>query len=133
MEEHVDSILGVAFAIGGSVVAWLVADTRSKARMGFMDEKVAGHAKELGSVRKDADIAGAKKDMRLAALEIKSAECEAAQRELHRAVERIEEQKASKELFDSFRTEVTTMRQDMDRRFDRLERLILKQRDNDEA
>lgn len=39
-------------------------------------------------------------------------------------IERIDEQKASKEVVDGFRREVSELKFDMDKRFDKLERLI---------
>lgn len=62
--------------------------------------------------------------LRVNAIEITHARSEQDAVELRRMIDRIDNTKASKEVVDGFRTEVSGLRADMDKRFDRIERLI---------
>ena len=45
--------------------------------------------------------------------------------DLRRQIERLDAEKASKDVVESFRQEIGTLRNDMDKRFDRIEQLIV--------
>ena len=58
------------------------------------------------------------------ALNLSVARSEQDRIEIHRTMQRIDESKASKEMVDAFRGEFATLRGDIDKRFDKLERLL---------
>jgi gas vesicle protein len=108
---------GVVSTIGGSFVAWLVADARSKTRWSYTEEKVSQIKKEHDHV---IDVL----QERASSLEIKTARAEQERAEFNRNLERLDATKASKEVVDAFRNEVSSLRADMDKRFDRIERML---------
>ena len=108
---------GAVSTIAGSVVAWLMADTRSKTRWAYTEEKVA-------AIRQAQDHTVAVQQERISALEIKNARSDQDREGLGKSIERLEATKASKEVVDAFRSEVSSLRQDMDKRFDRIERIL---------
>ena len=112
-------ILGVLASLAFSVVAWLMADARSKARMTYIEERM--HALEA-----QQDYIAKTVLERLGNSEVKLARTEQDRIEIHRLIERLDANKASKEIVDSFRAEVGNLRSDIDRRFDNLERLLTK-------
>ena len=110
-------ILSIVISSVGAFVSWLISDVKSKSKILYMDEKVLAMRQELDILDKIAFE-------RIAVLEIKLAKFEEHREELHRLVTRLDNQKASKDVVDGFRSEITTLRVDMDKRFDRIERLF---------
>ena len=109
--------LPIVVAIIAPIISWILADARSKARALFMEERVATLKQDS---QREMDNGG----LRLNTLEIKLARSEQDRIEIHKSVERIDTQKASKEVVDGFRSEIATLRQDIDKRFDKLERIL---------
>lgn len=111
----------VLAAVGTSLfsgfLAWVVSDARSKSRLEFMTEKV-------NTLKLEHDKAIKAHSDKIGAMEIKTATGEQAHVEIHRMIERIDSQKASKEVVDGFRSEISNLRVDMDKRFDKIERLL---------
>lgn len=120
MEPYKDVLLpslSLLFSLGGGIVAWLVADAMAKTRSRIMEEQLKNHQKS-----KDGEISSLQ--VRMGSLEIKMARSEQDRAELHRMNDRLDASKASKEVVDGIRTDITSLRQDMDKRFDKLERLL---------
>ena len=108
--------LGGVFAAG---IAWLLADTRSKSRIGFMEEK-------LGLVTGELEKMSIDSQKRIGMLELSNAKNEQAHIETNNNITRLDSTKASKEIVEGFRNEIQTLKTDMDKRFDRIERLLEK-------
>ncbi len=105
--------LSVAIPVGTAFIAWIASDARSKARAEAAD-------KELAAVKtENMALAG-----RVSALEVGLARCEADRSETHRSLDRLDDGKASKDVVDGLGKQIATLRDDMDKRFDRLERLL---------
>jgi len=104
-------------SVGSSAVGWLISDARSKGRIAYIEEKTEATGKNHDS---SLQLHGT----RLSEIEINCARSDQERAEIHRMIERLDASKASKEVVDGFRSEVANLRIDMDRRFDRIERLI---------
>lgn len=109
--------LAVIFSILGSVITWIISDVRSKSRLSYMEEKVEEVKGQLVNGfnfnRESIDK-----------LNDEAVRCTVTQEQFYKELTRVDSTKASKELVDSFRIEISTLKLDMDKRFDRLERLI---------
>jgi len=103
------SIAALLVAICGAVLSWLLSDARTKTRLegayAVINEQAKAIEKNHGGIRE---------------LELQGARSQQDRLEMHRQLEG----KASRESVDGFRSELTTLRIDMDKRFDRLERLL---------
>lgn len=108
-------------AVASPLISWLVADARSKARSVFTEEKVA-------EAKAQWDTSRESHESRIAELELNAARSAQDRLDIRRVTDRLDTTKASKELVDGFRSEIQSIRADMDKRFDRLER-ILERRD----
>jgi len=108
-------IVGVCVSLMMSAIGWIVADTRSKSRLTYAEEK-------LYTLRKAADSALDQ----CSHLALDAARSQQDRQEIHRIMDRLDSQKASKEIVDGFRAEVANLRIDMDKRFDRIERMLSK-------
>ena len=119
----VDStFISILSAIGGVVaagVAWLIADARIKTRLTFMEEKV-------DLVTGDIEKVSEESQKRISLLELATAKNEQAHIETTNNILRLDTTKASKEIVEGFRNEIHTLKSDMDKRFDRIERLLEK-------
>lgn len=104
-------------AIGSAVVSWLIVDARTKAKLSFLEDKVEGLAGRMDEQGKSLYSRSSTHDLGIGRLE---QSCE----EMRRGMERLEETKASRELVDNITDQLATLRADIDKRFDRLERLI---------
>ena len=105
--------LPLVVSLGVSVIAWIIADARSKSRVAYIDDRVMILERESGLLQQARNE-----------LEIKLARSEQDRQEIHRGLERLDDSKASKEVVEGFRGEMATLRVDMDKRFDRLERIL---------
>jgi len=108
-------IATILISIACSVIAWFASDIKSKARQGFIEEKLKFTHNQLEDAQALVDQ-----------LNIKAAQTETAHEEIFRAIHRLNDEKASREVVESFRNEIHTLRVDIDKRFDRIERLLTK-------
>jgi len=113
-------LVGSLSAVVGVItagVAWLVADARAKTRLSFLEDKISLVMVDLDKTAQDSR-------KRISAVELELSRGEQARKEITNNVNRIDNTKASKELVDGFRNEIQTLKSDMDKRFDRIERLL---------
>lgn len=111
-----ETILGSAalvLSILAPIVIWLLNDTRSKTRLLFLEARLSASDALCGA-----------NQTRIAALEIAQAESTQDRAALHGEINKIDATKASKESLDGFAREVAALRGDMDKRFDKLERML---------
>ena len=115
--ETLIPLWSAAASLVGGLLVWLLADTRSKARLQFLEEKV--QAAKLA-----ADIPLLDLTTRSHALECQIARSDQDRLELHRGLDRLEQSKASKDVLDLLKTDLERLEALMEKRFDRLERII---------
>ena len=113
------SILSAISGVVAAGVAWLIADARIKTRLTFMEEKV-------DLVTGDIEKVSEESQKRISLLELATAKNEQAHIETTNNILRLDTTKASKEIVEGFRNEIHTLKSDMDKRFDRIERLLEK-------
>jgi hypothetical protein len=117
LTEAGSNIIAIVVSVGISLAVWLVADARSKARVAFIDEEFSKlqriHAQSQSEFHRT-----------VGEMQIKLGKSEQDRAEIHKQIERIDNVKASKEVVDGFKNEMHILRADMDKRFDRLERLL---------
>jgi hypothetical protein len=106
-------IVGLVLAGLTGLASILYADQRAKGRLDGHLEKQTDNTKRLDSIEEQersniGEHAALKTTVSWLATQI----------------DRIDDQKASKEVVDGFRREVSELKFDMDKRFDKLERLI---------
>lgn len=109
--------LSAVVAVVTAGVAWLVADARAKTRLAFLEDK-------LDLIETDLDKTAQDSRRRISDIELELSRGEQARKEITNNVNRIDSTKASKELVDGLRNEIQTLKSDMDKRFDRIERLL---------
>lgn len=121
LDIDMDSALELLVAyIGPMIVAglgWLLTDTRAKAKISFLEPTIEKTKNDLTSFQHEHQL-------QLKGMELKQAESYQERQELRRLIERLEETKASREAVDGFRNEINILRVDMDKRFDRLEKML---------
>lgn len=108
---------GPALGILGAIIAWFVADTKFKVRIETLEERVnvaRGLAESLQSSAQD----------KFDTILLQNATSAADRADIHRQIDKLDSTKASKEVVDSFKQEITVLRLEMDKRFDRLDRLL---------
>ena len=120
METVSPAILSVLISVFGTALTWLIADAKSKSRVEYINEKLEATNKDHESL---LDFSQSK----VSSLEQRIAKSEQDRGEIHRSIERLDSSKASKDIVDGFRTEINTLRLDMDKRFDKIERMLEKQ------
>ena len=110
-----------------SVLGWIEnylsrrdADTKLKTAQSGMQETINQLA--IGQSQADA---------RLATIEIQNARSDQERIDIHKAIERLDVTKASKDRVDSVVNEITNLKADMDKRFDRIESLLGQRRSTD--
>lgn len=111
-----ETILGASalvLSLLAPIVVWLLNDTRSKTRLLFVETRLAA-----------SETTCSANQARIAALEIAQAESTQDRAALHAEIVKIDATKASKESLDGFAREVAALRGDMDKRFDKLERML---------
>jgi len=104
---------GPLLAIMGAAGAWLLADAKFKARILTLEEKIVSGESFQTAFQTKLDV-----------MTIQSAASIADRVELHRQVDKLDSTKASKEMVEAFKQEITILRMEMDKRFDRLDRLM---------
>jgi hypothetical protein len=97
----------------GAAGAWLLADAKFKARILTLEEKIVSGESFQTAFQTKLDV-----------MTIQSAASIADRVELHRQVDKLDSTKASKEMVEAFKQEITILRMEMDKRFDRLDRLM---------
>jgi len=103
----------IAITIIGGIVAWVAADARAKARSTYADEKL----NEVSDIMTE-------NTNRINYLETKMATSEQDRADLHRAEQRLETTKASRDVVDGIKNDIQILRTELGNRFDRVERLI---------
>ena len=116
-DAWVPAFLAVAVSIGGSLLAWIIADSKAKAALAFLTDAV-------GSLEEKQDALAKTVVEKIVSAEAKISRLEQDRGEMLRMIERLDNLKASKEIVDQFKTEISNLRGDLDRRFDKLERLL---------
>jgi len=116
-DHNVLEILQIVGSAAGMLVAWAVADGRSKARLAHGEERIRELSANCVTEQHETDV-------RLKALEVHQARSEIDRSELRKTIEKLEVTKASKEMLDSFKNELTALKSDMDKRFDKIEDLL---------
>jgi len=114
----VEAICTVVFSLGSSVVAWLLADSKSKSRLGFMEERVVEIKAQQENDHKSCQE-------KLSSLQIQEAKSQQENEEMHRSIDRLDNAKASKDVVQGLSNQISTLQDEIDRRFDRLEKLVL--------
>lgn len=100
-----------------TILAWLWSDAKSKARATFLEEKVKVLTTKYETMFKDYSDSKSSLEQRLATNE-------QVNKEIHNTVEKLDDNKASKEMVQLFKEDIQLIRQDIDKRFDKLERMI---------
>lgn len=111
------SATGIAVGLIGSLCAWLVGDARAKARSEITNERVS--AMSTSSAATHSDVQN-----KLTALEVRLARSEQDSVDIHRSLEKLDTTKASRDSVEPLRAALNQLREDIDRRFDRIESLI---------
>jgi len=109
----------IAISLAGAILVWLLADARFKSRMSFIEEHVSALKATYGTLIDETRE-------NINEIEINTARAEQDRLEIRRMIDRIDNTKASKEVVDGFRSEISALKDDMDKRFDRLERILEK-------
>ena len=100
-----------------TALAWLWGDAKSKARAQFMEEKLKLLNEKYDSMEKNYSD-------RLNSLEQNLVKTEQIGKEVNSYLQRLDDSKASKEIVGTFKDDIQIIRADIDRRFDKLERMI---------
>lgn len=100
-----------------TVLAWLWGDAKNKARTQFLEEKVKVLTNKYDAMYKEYSDSKSSMEQRLATGEQVS-------KQIHENVDKLDDNKASKEMVGMFKDDIQLIRQDIDRRFDKLERMI---------
>lgn len=111
------AVIAIGFSILSGLLVWLSGDARSKTRAASLEEKVNDFA-----VTTNLNLTTLESRMR--EMEVSLATSRQDRADLHSAYDRLDEQKASKELVDGLRSEIQNMRTDFDKRFDKLESIL---------
>lgn len=111
--ESTIALVALVVSVLGSFLVWLIGDARSKTKQAYIESELAGQAKLVEELTKT-------NASRIGGLEVGVAYLKQEASELRRMIET----KASREAVDAFKGEFMTLRTDMDRRFDKLERLL---------
>jgi len=122
INETVLAGLALFISLCTYMIGWVIADSKGKSRLTFLEEKVAKFVAE-----EDHRCSGLA--IRLSTLENSLVRADENRQEVRRVLDRLDAQKASKDVVDGARNEVMILRADMDRRFDKLERLLNVNRD----
>jgi len=100
-----------------TLLAWLWGDAKSKARAQFLEEKVKILTTRYETMYKEYSDSKSNLEQRLATNE-------QVNKEMHNNVEKLDDTKASKEMVQLFKEDIQLIRTDIDKRFDKLERMI---------
>jgi len=103
--------------VAGPVASWLLSDARSKSRLAFVEEKLTAIKEESGSATKSNSD-------RLNLLEVDMARCSQDRGDIHKMIERVDSQKASREVVDGIRDDLRNFKVALEKRFDRMESML---------
>lgn len=115
--EMLVSVCGLLLTVLAGAVAWLLNDAKSKARFIYTEEKI-------GSLKSDYDFRVSTNSNKIQVLEICLARSDQDRTELRKSIEKLDSSKANKEFVDGLRAELSTLRVDIDKRFDKIESLL---------
>ena len=115
--ELKSNALHYLITVGITFITWIVADTRSKSKIIFVEEKT-------NNLKDRLDSHGNTLNDHVKEFSVAMGRSELDRRTIHENMIRLDNQKASKEVVDGFRVEIASLKFDMDKRFDRIERLI---------
>jgi len=107
----------MVIAVAGPVASWLLSDARSKSRLAFVEEKLTAIKEESGSATKSNSD-------RLNLLEVDMARCSQDRGDIHKMIERVDSQKASREVVDGIRDDLRNFKVALEKRFDRMESML---------
>jgi len=107
----------LCIAVAGPVAAWLLSDARSKARLAFVEEKLNAIKEESGSTTRN-------NSNRLNLLEVDMARCSQDRSEIHKLIDRVDTQKASREVVDGIRDDLQNFKVALEKRFDKMEAML---------
>lgn len=110
-------LLPLVISLISSFAIWVYADSRAKTTIEYLKQNLPV-----------LDAAQEKIKHSVTELEIKNARLEQDRLEIHRMMDRLENTKASKEVVEGFKSEIANLRIDMDKRFDKIERLLVEKR-----
>lgn len=96
-----------------ATISWLLSDARSKARIAYVETRL-NHL--------ETNLEKAVEELTKSNLKIASGDQE--RLDFQRQLARLDSMKASRDLVDSIKTDLTNFRTDIDKRFDRIERLL---------
>lgn len=117
MEQLIPIIVSTAITAFAAFLSWYHADTQSKARAIINEEKVSALERKHD---KDEEAM----DKRVTELERSTVQITSENHSITKEIERLDLTKASKDVVDNFKNEIITLKTDMDKRFDRIERLL---------
>lgn len=112
-----EAIGGVGFGLIAGLLAWYAADVRSKQRLVFVEER-------MRKVEDKQDDYSTVAQQRLGKLDERVLMCDQDRVDLRRSIDRIDATKASKEVVDGIRNDISGLKMDIDKRFDKLERML---------
>jgi hypothetical protein len=107
----------MVIAVAGPVASWLLSDARSKSRLAFVEEKLTAIKEESGSATKSNSD-------RLNLLEVDMARCSQDRGDIHKMIERVDSQKASREVVDGIRDDLQNFKVALEKRFDKMEAML---------
>lgn len=111
------SIIGIAIGVVSNIIFWIVQDTKIKTEAKInqknFEEFKASYDDELGKTH-DA-VSELKTNFQLSKQD---------REQLHKEILKIESSKANKEVVEGFKSELESLKKDMDKRFDKIEALI---------
>lgn len=97
--------------------AWIKSDTAGKTKALVFEDKLNEMKSFYENKSKEVDDS-------IKSLQLTSAKQEQESIGFLRLIDKLDESKASKEIVDSFKNESATLRADIDKRFDRIERIL---------
>lgn len=113
----ISSIVAILISVVGGFLSWYHNDTQSKTRFEYTEDSLETLEKNFKEkIDNLAEKASHAEKFEATVLSERA--------ELMREIARLDNTKASKEVADNFRNEIITLRQDIDKRFDKIERLL---------
>ena len=117
----VAAVIAIVISVIGPLLAWFFSDAQGKGRAAVLAEQARATEAETVRVRAMADA-------RIRELELQQARSDQDRLEIRRLVERLESDKASKELVEGLKAVLAEMRLEMNRRFTGIEKLLQQDR-----
>lgn len=110
-------IISIGVSVVGSIIVMSFYDGKSKAKVLEVEDKIS-------AIKLEHSAAIAINAEKVNQLDVRLAKSEQDRIDIHRTIERLDQSKASKDVVEGFRNEIENLRVDMDKRFDRLEKLM---------